>query len=268
MSNGNSELNEFLEDAAAESTDQQTDQETGQEADQTAETNTETDKAAEEKDASTGDKAAEEKAEEGSTPESETKETGTVPIAALLDEREKRQAFEKQVEELKGKINTSEEQKPLPDVFENQDDFVSELQARLKAETQAVRIEVSQDFMRTMHDDYDQMEAKFMELAKDNPELVSKMSAAATPAKFVYETAKKAEKLAELNNVDEWEAKKTAELTAKIKAELEAEAKAKAETDAKNEDAISPSIAAQRAAGGNNDKSVDVPDPLETTFNR
>lgn len=254
-----SELSEFLKDEPVETlTDTST--EVAPEAEKPEETTEEVTTTI-----STDDK---EKVEEGSTSEPEAKETGTVPIAALLDEREKRQTFEKQVEELTGKLNTKPEN-PLPDVLENQEGFVKELQSKMKAETQSVRIEMSQDFMRTMHVDYDAMEEKFMALAKDNPSLVGKMAASPLPAKFVYETAKNAEKLADMENVEEWEAKKTAELKEKIKAEMEAEAKAKADKDAETTNALTPSLAAQRAAGGNGDaKPADVPDPLETTFNR
>lgn len=118
-----------------------------------------------------------------------------------------------------------------------------------------------------MHDDYDDMESKFLDLAKDTPDLIQKMNASKLPAKFVYDTAKKAEKLADLENVDEWEAKKEAEIEARIRAEIEAKAKAKAEADAEKTDAIQPSLAATRAEGGNKEV-ITVDDPLETTFNR
>lgn len=263
MEGTESELTDFLKDEPEAATEEVTD------AGKPEETADKGDEKPGDDDSTTDDKKAESKEDDaGSTSEPENKEAGTVPIAALLDEREKRQAFEKQVEELTGKLNTTEA-KPLPDVLDDQEGFVKELESKVKTETQAVRIEVSQDVMRMMHDDYDEMEKKFVELAKGNPDLINKMSSETLPAKFVYDTAKKAEKLAEMDNVEEWEAKKTAELKAAIKAELEAEAKAKADKEAENSEALSPSLAAQRAAGSNgSQKPADVPDPLETTFNR
>jgi len=260
-----SELTDFLKDEPETTTEDTTD------VDKPEETAEQDDKGGEktDDDSTTDDKAAESNQDDAGSPsEPENKDTGTVPIAALLDEREKRQAFEKQVGELTDKLSTTEA-KPLPDVLDDQEGFVKQLESKVKSETQAVRIEVSQDMMRTMHSDYDEMEAKFVAMAKDNPDLISKMYATPLPAKFAYETAKKADKLADFENVEEWEAKKTAELKASIKAEMEAEAKAKAEKDADTSGALSPSIAAQRAAGSNgSQKPADVPDPLETTFNR
>ena len=266
MNGTDSELNEFLNDAPEAEVENTPVVESGTE----SENNTE--ESAPAKEVATDDKAEEAKPVEGkaggSPSEPEAKETGTVPIAALLDEREKRQAFEKQVSELTSKLSTTEA-KPLPDVLDDQEGFVKQLESKVKSETQAVRIEVSQDMMRTMHSDYDEMEAKFVAMAKDNPNLISKMYATPLPAKFAYETAKKADKLADFENVEEWEAKKTAELKVSIKAEMEAEAKAKVEKDADTSGALSPSLAAQRAAGGNSQAApADVPDPLETTFNR
>jgi hypothetical protein len=265
-----SELTDFLKDEPEPAAEDTTDVDNPEEAAEQDDKNGE--KTDDKPDSTTDDKAAESKDKQddtdtGSPSEPENKETGTVPIAALLDEREKRQSYERRIEELEGKLNTKAE-KPLPDVLENQEGFVSEMESRIKTETQSVRIEVSQDVMRMMHDDYDDMEKKFIELAKDSPDLVSKMSASKLPAKFVYDTAKKSEKLAEMDNLEEWEAKKTAELTAKIKADLEAEAKTKAEKDAETEGALSPSLAAQRGSGSGDSKPADVPDPLETTFNR
>ena len=85
--------------------------------------------------------------------------------------------------------------------------------------------------------------------------------------KFVYDTVKKAEKLAKLENVDEFEAKTRAEIEAKVRAELEAKFEAKAKAESEKAASLSPSLANQRAAGGNTGV-VSIADPLETTFNR
>lgn len=204
---------------------------------------------------------------EGSTAEPDKQEKpGEVPIAALLDEREKRQNFEKRVRELETQLQTKQAEK-LPDVLDDQEAFVNQLTSQMQSQRLMDRIEISQEFMRMQHDDYAEAELKFAEMAAGNPALVEEMKAHAFPAKFAYETAKKAEKLAQMENVDEWEAKKTAEIEARVKAQLEAEIKAKAEATAKAEASLAPSLAAQQAAGKNNEVVMPA-DPLDTTFNR
>ena len=119
-----------------------------------------------------------------------------------------------------------------------------------------------------LHDDYDAMEANFISLAEENPDLARKMSESANPARFAYETAKKAEKFAEMENVDEWEAKKTAEIESRLREQITAEItnSVKAKTEAGQ--SLTPSLAAQRAQGGNTVPPQDVADPLTTTFDR
>lgn len=203
---------------------------------------------------------------ETSPPEGDKPVSGQVPIAALLDEREKRQKLQKQLEEYQSK-----QQQPaanVPDVLDDQEGFVQHMQSQISESVGRARIELSQDFMRMMHEDYEAMEAKFVEMATENPELANRMRLSPMPAKFAYETAKKAEKLAAMENVDEWESKKTAELKAQIRAELEAELTGKADATAKAANALKPSLTKQRAEGGNNVAIQDIPDPLESTFNR
>ena len=200
--------------------------------------------------------------------EHEEHESGRVPIAALLDEREKRQAAVRELEEIKKRMEQDAPKVETPDVLDDQEGFVAHLQSQIKAETANARIEVSQDVMRMLHEDYDDMESKFIALAEESPDLARKMSESVNPARFAYETAKKAMKFAEMENVDEWEAKKTAEIEAKLREQLTAEITAAATAKADTGKSLTPSLTAQRAQGGNTVPPQEVPDPLSTTFNR
>lgn len=207
--------------------------------------------------------AAEPTVDEGSPPEPEKpEESGTVPIAALLDEREKRQEAVRKLEAFEAK--QQEPEKPVPDVLDDQEGFVAHFDSQLRAQ----RIETSQEVMRMMHDDYDEAEAKFVDMVKDSPELAQKMGSATLPAKFAYDTVKQAEKLASMENVDEWEATKTAEIEAKVRAEITAEITGKAEEKAALSASLTPSLTSVTAKGGNTPPPVTIEDPLETTFNR
>lgn len=206
-----------------------------------------------------------EQAAEGSTsePVKTEKESGHVPLAALKDEREKRQRLQAELEQLKAQVKPT----PPPDMFDDPAAYAADIDRRIDDGTFRASVVVSQAMMRLQHQDYDAMEAKFAEMVQENPILGVQLRSAELPALFAYETAKKAEKLAAMENIEEWEAKKTAELEAKIRAELTAELEAKASAAAKG-DNLSPSLTKQRADGANSGVILDVPDPLQSTFNR
>ena len=193
--------------------------------------------------------------------------TGEVPIAALLDEREKRQAAQRELDQLRKQLSEQAPKQAIPDPLDDGEAYAGHINQVVEGKLAQSRIAMSQEFMRMTHEDYDTAEAKFIQMAQENPALIGQMQAATLPAKFVYDTAKKAEKLEKLENVDEYEAKTRAELEAKIREELEAKYKTKLDADAAKAASLTPSLANQRAQGGNTGV-VSVADPLETTFNR
>jgi len=129
---------------------------------------------------------------------------------AVLDERRKRQEMERRIAEL---------QKPAerPDLFADPDGALSHLESRFQQQMFASKVEMSQELMRSMHEDYDELETEFHELAKDNPVLLKQLSEAQNPARFAYETAMKARTVATINDAD----KLRAQVEAKYKSELE-----------------------------------------------
>lgn len=201
------------------------------------------------------------------TPVETQKEDKFVPLAAVLDERDKRQKAQRKLEELEQKLATKEPPAPLPDVLDDQAAFVSGLESKFRNMGLALRTEMSQEFMRMQHDDYDAVESEFTVMASENPQLAQQLAASPNPAKFAYDTVKKAEQLAKMDNVEEYEATLRAEIEAKVREEVKAELTGvKADIDAKA-GSLTPSLAGQRAAGGNTPPALVIEDPLETTFN-
>lgn len=88
------------------------------------------------------------------------------------------------------------------------------------------RIEISKSIMRDAYPDYNQMIAKYQEMAKENPSLNVAVANHPNPAKYAYEIAKKAKDIEELSALrdspdwkefHEWKKlKKEEEKTAKI----------------------------------------------------
>lgn len=215
-------------------------------------------------DAETGDKAEpEQQAEAEDVPPTSAepeKQSDSVPISALLDEREKRQQRERELKVAQAQLE-QQQQQPTPDLLDDQQGYADHIQHQVDGKIRNVTIQMSQEMMRSQHEDYDQVEDKFLEMAQNDPRLGAEMATHPMPAKFAYETVKKAEQYAEMQDVDTYKAKVEAEVRAKLKAEMEAEAKAKAEKEAKLNGALSPSLTNTRAAGANNE-ALTVPDPL------
>jgi len=246
------ELETFLTDEAAT-------EETPAEDSATEETpQTEEPQAAE----STGDKDAEATAEDvPPTPEKTEKQSDNVPISALLDEREKRQQYQQQLKDTQAQLQQMQQPREAPDLLDDQGGFVNHIQQQVDNQIRSSAIQMSQEMMRSQHEDYEQVESKFLEMATANPELGAQMSNHPMPAKFVYDTVKNAEQYADMQNVPAYKAKLKAEARAEVEAEIKAEAQAKADKDAKLNGALSPSLATTRAAGANNE-ALSIPDPL------
>tara|TARA_R110002096_G_scaffold51370_1_gene134284 strand:- start:661 stop:1425 length:765 start_codon:yes stop_codon:yes gene_type:complete len=208
------------------------------------------------------------KGEDNAEPPSAEKtkqETGNVPIQALLDEREKRQAYEAQMRQMQSQLEKQNQQPAptAPDVLDDQAGFANHLQQSVREEIQTSKIAQSQAMMRMMHEDYDSMESTFVQMARQNPQLVQEMNASPMPALYAYETAKKAEKFSQMQNIDEYQAKLKAEITEQVRAELKAEMEGKVQSDADLSNSITPSIANARAAGTNRE-AIAVPDPMSS----
>ena len=214
-------------------------------------------------DAETGDKAEPEQQESEDvppTPAEPEKQSDSVPKSALLDERKKRQGRERELKAAQAQLE-QQQQQPAPDLLDDQQGYADHIQQQVDGKIRNVTIQMSQEMMRSQHEDYDQVEDKFLEMAQNDPRLGAEMTAHPMPAKFVYETVKKAEQYAEMQDVDTYKAKVEAEIRAKVTAEIEAEAKAKADKEAELNGALSPSLTNTRAAGANNE-ALSIPDPL------
>ena len=173
--------------------------------------------------------------------------------AQALDERRKRQELEAELRELKKPQETK-----APDVLDDPEGFTKSLKDSQEQMSFTIRAELSADFMKQQHNDYDQREAEFYELAKESPELRAQLRAAANPARFAYDTATKHARLKALENVDDMEAKLRAEIEQKVRSEFETKEKARLAKTAN----ITPSLASETSAPVGSD-TVEPDLPLE-----
>jgi hypothetical protein len=140
------------------------------------------------------------KGEEESAPPAPQDEAAGIPVAALKDERSKRQALETELEQLRASIAQQPQQEPQapPDRWEDPDGYDQYLiqQAAHYAREQAVhafnqqRIHQSAVRARGKYDDYDHAHQVFGEMVQRNPALMDQMLTADDPAEYAYNEAK------------------------------------------------------------------------------
>lgn len=142
-------------------------------------------------------------------------------MAALIEERRKRQAAEARLKELEGK-----EKESVPDPIESPEEYAQYIEAKSQSVNQTALRTMSRDVMMDLKEDYLQKEAVFMGLVADkegniiDQSLFDKFNASRNPARFAYDFAIEHEKIEALKSPD-YEAK----LREKILAELQEELK-------------------------------------------
>lgn len=162
-------------------------------------------------------------------------------LAAVKDERRKRQELERKLEELQSQNSKKER----PSVFDDENAFAESLREETRQELARAKLDLARDMMMDVHDDYEEMEALFIEkVAVENPVLAEQARKSTNPAKFIYQNSKKYLEYKDMQDVDAYKAK----LEAKIRAELEAENKTAQEQKAAKTSDIKPSLAKARAS--------------------
>jgi hypothetical protein len=188
------------------------------------------------------------------------KQPGHVPLAALLDEREKRQRIEREAEELRRwRQQVEAQQQKKPDFFENPDEALSQFQRQLQQQQMADNLRQSRfyaereygaDLVKEAYEWFDQHPDQSQALLKEP-----------SPFHAAVETYKRQKLLQEVGpDPDGWRKKQEEALRQQIRAEVEAEYAQKAPT----RPAAPPrSLASAPSAGGN---SEPVPDPFDDMF--
>lgn len=161
-------------------------------------------------------------------------------LKALIGERKKRQETEqklserekefvelqKRLKEIEGSGQPQPQQRPAqqpaaaPDPWLDPEGYARHIAAENDKRLFRDRVEISQELMRSKHDDYDDVEKVFREECKTNPFLAQQLRTSSFPARFAYEQGKKLMALREIgDDPAAFKAKVEAELKAKIESE-------------------------------------------------
>lgn len=137
----------------------------------------------------------------------------------LKEEREKRQALERELEAIKQQLQSRPQEPPAPppSVWEDEQAYGGHIvSTAVQQATFNARLDMSEMMVRQANPDFEDMKAKFLEMASQNPSLQQQALADPHPWQRAYTIAKNAAKMEALGAVD------VSELEAKIRAELEA----------------------------------------------
>jgi hypothetical protein len=155
-----------------------------------------------------------------------------VPQAALLDERRKRQAYEREVSELREQLaKVQAPAKPDADIWTDPEAYVSAAEKRAIAAAEArmsdmvghIQANVSEQFARRQYPDYDAKRAAFTQRLESDPVIKAEfnrhIAEGGDLGEFVYSTATKLQQFAEVGNIDAYRQKVEAEVRARLEAE-------------------------------------------------
>ena len=108
-------------------------------------------------------------------------------VAAIIDERRKRQALEREIAELKQRV-PQDQPKPPPSIWEDEEAAISHRVEAATGPLRAVLIDQSVNLAKLIHkDDWQDAEDAFFEAVNANPDLAKQFRSAQNPGEFVYQ---------------------------------------------------------------------------------
>lgn len=203
-----------------------------------------------------------EKAETTSPEPDPEPQAQNVPLTALMAERDKRQALERQVAE----FNANKAKEPAPDVFEDQAAYTQHMTQQMSDAMFHERASMSEFHARREFKDLKEKLEVFRRISADNPALQAQVQNSPSPFHEAYDIVAKHEKLAKMENINEFEAKTRAEIEAQVRAEIKAEIEGKQQADKQLRDSIPTSLVNEPSKGSIQKPTWNGPSPLSDIF--
>lgn len=207
-------------------------------------------------------------------PPAAEQEPDHVPVAALKDERKKRQESERIAKEYAEKLAAYERQMQQspppapparPDLFENPDGALDYVQQQFQQQLVRTKLDMSVAMARSQHEDYGEAEAAFVDAVRANPSLYDQMMADPHPAGFAYRVGKQVAALRDIGGDPEaYRAKVRADLEAELRQQWEAERQSNGSgRPTPSRPSLPPSLAGGRDTNGRFAPAWSGPTPLK-----
>lgn len=176
------------------------------------------------------------------TPAAPPQET-TVPLAAMMDERKKRQALERQLAEIQQQAT------PAPSFYQDPERYVGDLVGQVQ-QTMQYQVYGALEFAaKQQFPDYDEKFSVVEEYAATNPAAVRDVLASPNPALAAYDLGKRLLEYREMQNPEAYRAKVEADIRAKLEAEYAARNQ-QAAAEAAKASAIPPDLSTSASVSG------------------
>lgn len=154
-------------------------------------------------------------------PKQELSEKEKGILAGLEAERRKRQDVERELAELRTRLQAQPQQpqQPQKTFYDDPDAALAQQEQRFQFGMLQTRAQTSEMIARSQHQDYDQVFEVFKEVVKTTPGLVERMFADPHPAEFAYKVGKNYKAIQEAGSVDNMRAQIEKEVRLKLEQE-------------------------------------------------
>ena len=185
---------------------------------------------------------------------------------AVIDERRKRQQLESELEKLKKQIQSGEQQESTDEqdyseLIEDPKRFAASIRKQIENDLFNERVLASQEEMKATHNDYDELESEFIDLSKQDPSLHQRLRKSLNPAKFAYDTAKKAREVKNFSDPNFVAAERE-----RIKKEVLAELVKNQPKSQEAPGVVLPNLTQKASKGSNTDQQDQYQGSLEEVF--
>lgn len=137
-------------------------------------------------------------------------------LAAAHDERLKRQALEKRLQEIQ------QGQQGEPKTFwDDPEGSLKKFQEEVQGVVQNTRLNTAEAIARSKYKDFDDQVQVFAGLLQQVPGLYQQWLSSPDPAEFAYTTGKKHREISQLGNLDSWKSEKEKEIRLTLQKEFE-----------------------------------------------
>jgi hypothetical protein len=155
-------------------------------------------------------------------PPASRQDHGPIPIQALLDEREKRQRAERELEEWRRRATPPPSPPQRPDVFADPDGAFQHIEQQVSEQVTRARLDMSVMMEQASKPDYAEKESAFIEAVRANPALYQQMLADPHPAGFAYRVGSQVLAMREIGDPAGYRERIEKELREKLEAEYAA----------------------------------------------
>jgi len=155
-------------------------------------------------------------------PPASKQDHGPIPIQALLDEREKRQRAERELEEWRRRATPPPAPPVRPDVFADPDGAFQHIEQQVSEQVTRARLDMSVMMEQASKPDYAEKESAFIEAVKSNPALYQQMMSDPHPAGFAYRVGSQVLAMREIGDPAGYRERIEQELREKLEAEYAA----------------------------------------------